>query len=346
MWGKRKTEIEEISNPARVNDRALLDYRGRRYLTRVEDVRNGEVHVGAPMDRGKVIKASADELVMMNVLLDSGLQRYSAKVLRMDLTTIPLVVLGGFRDLGLLQRRRYDRLEERLKVRYRPEPVTKLMEGLWSDAIVLDISAGGLKMSVPVKSDIKVGDKIDVDIQVPGSKIVNASCKVTRVSPPAAGTPDRKCVGLTYLRIGAADRDMIHRYIRKKYVEMEEERRRMSRIRLTENLPIQYTAAQRPLGGYGNGRICEMSIGGLRFTSTDVHGLEIGGTIDVEFPLGDQHRVQSCGEIVHMSALNAQEGDSYLVGIRFSELDGTAANAISSFLGMTGYRQSTLSKSA
>lgn len=311
----------------------------------MEDVYEGQLHIAAPMDRCTVVKAHEGEVVMISILLDAGLQRYSAKVTRMDLTTIPLMVVGSFKDLGLLQRRRHDRLEERLKMRFRPEPVTKLMEGLWSDAIAADISAGGIRMSVSANADLKLGDVIDVEFPVSGVKVIKASCKVTRIPSPGSIMFNRKSFGIQFVRIGTADRDIISRHIRKKYMEAEAERRRMARVMLAEPIPIGY-------GLFGSsdrnrsGRICEMSAGGLRLLSTEASGLRIGDSISLAFDTTEGTTVNADGKIVHLSARSSDENAVQLLGVRYTQLESECKEEILRFLGQAGVCRSTLVKSA
>lgn len=333
FWGRSKAVVAEAPAPGRINDRALLDYEGQRYSTLVEDVANNRVYVAAPFSGDKCVIKDIGAPVVLNIITKNGLHRYSAKVIEVKAESVPLAVLGEFRDMGILQRRQYPRLSETLTVKYRPEMAGKLFAEDWSTSVTIDISAGGLQMKVDPSRIIRVGDILQLEIVIPGiSAPVPASCRVVRFSEPGYGRMGLKRMGVAFTKVAPSNKDCIYRYIRRKQADMDAQRRSSERVRLNHSLEMEFSI-DNDHGEKRRGLVFEMSVSGLRFSVENITGLDTGAVIEMNIKLFEKRTVAAVGEIIHTSASPNGTGKPYIVSVRCKYLDHKDLEAIVAFLG-------------
>lgn len=112
------------------------------------------------------------------------------------------------------EKRRFPRLSVAVDVRWEKLPPKKRW-GLRTDAhMTKNISAGGICLIV--YEDVEVGERLSLDIELPGPKTIHAVGRVVWASPfQVSGEEGRKrCdVGIEFVEIAKEDRQEIQRFI-------------------------------------------------------------------------------------------------------------------------------------
>jgi len=203
-----------------IGDTVRLEIAGRWYTSRVENIRPGEIHAGAPFERGSLILLVPEQKLVLGVYVESGLRRFSAKVKAMMHDRVPIVILSEFADLGMLQRRAYERVPDELPVRLRPE--ARFDVG-WARGITRDIGGGGVHLVADGNAELQVGDFVEIELVLPGEKPISGVARIVRSSPVPGSRKLR--VALQFGLMDPSERSRIINYVRRKMAEFGRRRR-------------------------------------------------------------------------------------------------------------------------
>jgi len=112
------------------------------------------------------------------------------------------------------EKRRLPRLNAAVAVRWE-KAAPKKRWGLRTDPeATKNISAGGI--CLVVHEDVEVGDRLDLDIELPGARVIHAAGRVIWTAPVQEGADkERKGrnVGIEFLEITKEDREEIQRFV-------------------------------------------------------------------------------------------------------------------------------------
>lgn len=218
LWGPKRPDISTI---VRVNDRIRLEVRRNLYMSRVEDVCPQELLAAAPLDHDGIVDVSPGDNVIIDVFLESALQRFGSVVKRKLTDRIPLLGLSEFQDLGITQNRQYVRVDAQLSVRYRTD-ADPLRPSLWQPSMTFDISGGGMQMSRSYKVKLSEGDFVEAEICIPGEKSIFAVARIVRTTVTCDNVPR---VGAEFVEIQPDDRRRIVQFVRQRELAHAEHRK-------------------------------------------------------------------------------------------------------------------------
>ncbi|HOK55221.1 MAG TPA: PilZ domain-containing protein, partial [Armatimonadota bacterium] len=194
IWGRKQVDIFTI---VRVNDRIKLVIENESYMSRVENISEKELIVASPLDRAGVINVRPNTKLMVDVFQQSDLRRYSCTVESNLVDRVPLLVLTGFHDMGMVQNRRYVRVDACLPIRYREDSDSTDAYN-WRNAMSFNISGSGLLISKEYGSNLHQGDFVDLEIKLPEGPPVFAIARVVRETVSYGDLPR---VGLEFEQI-------------------------------------------------------------------------------------------------------------------------------------------------
>ncbi|HOP80450.1 MAG TPA: PilZ domain-containing protein [Armatimonadota bacterium] len=216
IWGRKQVDIFTI---VRVNDRIKLVIENESYMSRVENISEKELIVASPLDRAGVINVRPNTKMMVDVFQQSDLRRYSCTVESNLVDRVPLLVLTGFHDMGMVQNRRYVRVDACLPIRYREDSDSTDAYN-WRNAMSFNISGSGLLISKEYGSNLHQGDFVDLEIKLPEGPPVFALARVVRETVSYGDLPR---VGLEFEQIHPEDRRRIIRFVNKRELALSSE---------------------------------------------------------------------------------------------------------------------------
>lgn len=215
IFREAKAEVADVSSLININDRVQLVIRGVSYLSRVEDIHEGELSIGCPIKKGKVIEIKPGSKVMLNLFLDDGLMQYQAVAVRIEPNRIPLLVVSNLVSKGQVQRRAYVRVQDKLQIRYRIEGTIGNASS-WLSGVTRDISGGGLNIVIDADSGVVVNDSLEIEIQIPNDKVVRAFGNVVRIASVVGKTMG---IGVNYVQIHPVEQRRIVQYVSRRQIE-------------------------------------------------------------------------------------------------------------------------------
>ncbi|SPF40830.1 PilZ domain protein [Candidatus Desulfosporosinus infrequens] len=192
------------------------EYEGR-YKTRIEDVRDGILFLGAPFERGEVISLREGTRIQLTYWDETAAYSFEGKVLRRIATPVPMFVVELPNSVTKVQRRSFVRVPALYPVTF--QSVTK--EGLsdFHKATMLDISGGGMRFYTEEQVESKA--LLYTHITLPNGDLHTPVrvCRVTKVEDSK-----RSIVAVEFHDLQERERDRIilcifeiERAIRKKY---------------------------------------------------------------------------------------------------------------------------------
>lgn len=329
MWWRKKTEARsDIASRLRVNDRIQLEIDGKTYLSRVEDIQGGDLHVAAPAECG-AMKAIRSDIV---VKLSEGMKvrRFSGVIKGARNDRITLLVITDLKCLGTAQRREHVRIPERIPVRFRFDDNRRHVF-CWFEGVTQDISGGGLQVTTDRSGidSILRGDLLDLELYLPDQPLVKATGRVART--PSHDSLFRYTIqfGVQFARISAGDRSRIVRHVLRKQADMLASRRDL--VHCCQPISVQYYCIGEGISaGHRMAHATDMSVSGLKMTlgMTDAVAVGISLLLRIELP-GITIPVQ--GEVLWLE--DGKSGSSGIqAGIRFTDISTKAQLEIDRFL--------------
>jgi c-di-GMP-binding flagellar brake protein YcgR len=223
IWLKVGKEQKSIFDVRKVNDKVKLLYRGHHYSSRVEDSRDGELHVAAAFSKGVPIAMSAGETVSIDVLLDGSVWRYAGVVKSYVDGRVPYVVLSSFKEMGKIQRRQYVRVADRLKVEFRMKSVPG-SDLPWRQAVTANVGVGGVYLVCQGPARVCEGGLLDIALYIPGIDPIFTGGKIIRVVP-ATGAAGGDYLAIEYVELKATDSRTMEKYVQRRQTKLVECRR-------------------------------------------------------------------------------------------------------------------------
>ena len=325
---RRKPEGPSFTG-VRPNDRVQLDVAGRSYLTRVEEVHDRNLHVAAPLDGDWPETASRYERAVLNVFSDLGFRRFATTIAGAAVGRVPLVVLAHAKDLGSLDRRRYDRVAAELTVNYRMN-VEKGDAMPWRSAITSDVSGSGLRLVCDGSASVADDDYVDIQIFLAQTdKPVEAVAQLAWITG-ASKKEKRPSFGAHFVTIHHADRGRIVDYVKGRRALIKSWRRHDGRAHT--DLPVKYRViGGGRIGDWQDATSSDVSASGLRVVQERGIACKPGDRVDVELPLpGDKRPVKAAGKVA-WTAGSQKEGDAS-IGVHFESISEHDRSRVSDYV--------------
>lgn len=212
MWHKRSRATNDIFSQVNVNDRIQVGVCSGWYLSRVEDIKPGELHVACPIYRGSILCIKPDMEVTINIFAGLGLRQFRSKVKGQLNDRVPILILSDFVNMGSVHRRDHVRITDRIQLKCRLEGSS----GAWWPAMTRDISSGGMQIVIDKLSGITSENFVDVELLLPEGGSVRATSRVIRTTPVSNS---QMGVGLQFVQIDTIAHRKIIQYVQKKQTE-------------------------------------------------------------------------------------------------------------------------------
>jgi len=216
-------QILKIAPPQQLT---LKDY-SRVYATRIEDMDEDTITIGAPMEKGYVIPLRKGLKLILGVPKSDALYGFYAEVVERKTGYVPLIVLKKSSLSRRIQRRKYVRISSavssEVKILYLPpaggapkgKPVlpAKITK---SDLKEKNISAGG--MLLVCDKEIPKGTRLKIALNLPDGTL-ETRAEVVRVTKDK----ERKEfeIGTQFLNMEEKEKNRLLKYIYKRQVELK-----------------------------------------------------------------------------------------------------------------------------
>lgn len=202
-----------------VNDAIKLEFRGKHYSSRVEDVTDEYLDIAWPSVYGTSLRLSVDDPVKVISSVRNGMRGFRARVAERREGPPALIRLEVQEDLGVVQRRKYARAADALPVRIWYLS-TKLKHGTGCvETTTRNISGGGLRIAVGWGDRPMIGDELEVELRLPKAGPIRAKASVVWVAtaPEPNGMFD---VAVSFTEIPDKERKLIVRRVFEREAEL------------------------------------------------------------------------------------------------------------------------------
>lgn len=218
-----KLAVEEViaitlDNVFKVNRRLeiMLDqHPNEQFNSRIEDTSPQNLTIAMPIRKGYPIHLDRGARFYGKVFADGSVYHFQSSLLDKRIYPLPIWIVSLPSDIKKLQQRAFVRVEAMVPVSIQiltnvNEPSTLI------NAITKDISGGGLR--VVSKKPLKLGNRVQMHIELPESGTIETSAEVVRVDKP---DEDRSLywIGLRYLGLSEGLRSKIIKFVFKKQLE-------------------------------------------------------------------------------------------------------------------------------
>jgi len=183
------------------------EYEGK-YRTRIEDVGERVISIGAPFERGEVVPLREGTKVKITFWDEVSAYSFVAKIMQRIAVPIHMFVLELPDSIAKVQRRSFVRVPVLFQIMFQ----TVTMEGL-SDSnkgTMLDLSGGGMRFMT--EEQVENRSLLYAQIALPNGDL-QIPVRVCRVEKVEDSKPQRYCVSVEFNEILERDRDRIIRFV-------------------------------------------------------------------------------------------------------------------------------------
>jgi len=170
------------------------------YRCSIQGITENSVSINVPVNNGELLILNGGEVLDVQYCSETGnYYEFELEVIgRNNDDNIPMYNSSLPRNLRRIQRRDYVRVEVLRNIKYRRKE-----EESWREAIMLDISGGGMRIKVPIELDI--GDRLITKFESSG-KLFEIEVEIKRNEKVNAG---EYIYGLEFIDINEKRRDNI-----------------------------------------------------------------------------------------------------------------------------------------
>lgn len=191
----------------------------------IESIINDEIIIALPLSNSAPLHAKAGDILTVRLPADAHCHEFATIVKGLKIDNVPLYVLSYPSQIKRIQLRQHVRLDVLLDVQYclLPKPDENQQH---IKATTLNISAGGMKISIPEK--LPEGSIIVVrfDLTVKGASYKFAlESRIVRVQPVDHKKTEIYHVGLQFINATNFQKDLIYQFIFGKMAELRREGR-------------------------------------------------------------------------------------------------------------------------
>ncbi len=212
----KSTASLDLGSYFRVNDLVRLEYGGRYFPVRVEDLRGQSIWVSWPSLNGVAILPREGETLTVTSSQKTGLTGFRGKLKARHNGPPATLELAAEENLGSVQRRDFVRIPDALTVWYRIADPPLRRSAQVIQTISKNISGGGMLLSVKGDHPLK-GDVLELQIKLPVG-IVQAKGLVVR-SDPSRGT-DLWDIGIRFTQINDKDQRTVVQHVFNRQTEL------------------------------------------------------------------------------------------------------------------------------
>lgn len=204
-------EINDLS----VNQNVELEvkkgpYRGN-YKTKIADIKEEKIDVLTPYKDGSLVPLRRGLEIIVFFAGESAAYKFSEEIIDRAQEPVPTITVRkpDKDDIVKIQRRQHFRLEVRKKVLYRQvDEHWETEEENFRETHSMDISAGGVKMLIPLDSDLQEGDLLEIKLDIEAIEDVPIISEVVNYYR-MPDLPDKKALGIKFLDINRRTRDAL-----------------------------------------------------------------------------------------------------------------------------------------
>lgn len=184
----------------KLNEIIVVKYDDVIYRCSIQGITENSVSINVPVNNGELLMLNGGEVLDVQYCSETGnYYEFELEVIgRNNDDNIPMYNLSLPRNLRRIQRRDYVRVEVLRNIKYR-----RKKEESWREAIMLDISGGGMRIKVPIELDI--GDRLITKFESSG-KLFEIEVEIKRNEKVNAG---EYIYGLEFIDINEKRRDNI-----------------------------------------------------------------------------------------------------------------------------------------
>lgn len=185
------------------------------YTTKVEDLTDTMVTIGAPLKGGEVVPISVGTTVDCQFPRDDAFYVFQAEVIQRRFQPLPLLVLRRPDSVQRFQRRQMFRLPAVLPVQY-------AVAGAAQKGSTVDISGGGFCLSAP--QPLEVGTELEAQLSFPDGYVLKAKGRVVKATQVDGERGEKRYLhGIEFLGLPGSLQERIVAFI---FAEQRERRRR------------------------------------------------------------------------------------------------------------------------
>lgn len=191
----------------------------------IESIVNDEIIIALPLSHSAPLHAKAGDILTVRLPADAHCHEFTTRVKGLKIDNVPLYVLSYPSEIKRIQLRQHVRLDVLLDVQYcmlpRPDEKQRYIK-----ATTLNISAGGMKISVPEKLPEDGIIVVRFDLTVKGTAHNFAlESRIVRVQPIEDKKNKMYHVGLQFANTTNFQKDLIYQFIFGKMAELRREGR-------------------------------------------------------------------------------------------------------------------------
>jgi c-di-GMP-binding flagellar brake protein YcgR len=181
LFAKSKSaEVVDFAAHFAVNDPVRLEIRGRLYTSRVEDLLEDSLWIGAPLAGVRMVEGDTFKLVSS---VRAGMQGYRVRVAESTEGPPTLLRVVPFQSLGKSQLRDYARVPDMLHLKFRVLDA-RAKRGMKSvEATTRNISGGGLLVLVAREDRPLTGEEIEIELSLSSFESVRCRGIAIRIDP-------------------------------------------------------------------------------------------------------------------------------------------------------------------
>jgi c-di-GMP-binding flagellar brake protein YcgR len=154
----------------KINMKLELFIDERYYNCNIQDITEEYIATNIPISSGQYLPLSRGTTVEVIYYEEENIYKFKASVIGRKFENIPILLLSKPREIEKIQRRKYVRIPLISNIKYKNlknEPRTnpsKIEDSEYEDALVVDLSGGGMK--IKVKEQIRLDDFLLVSLTI------------------------------------------------------------------------------------------------------------------------------------------------------------------------------------
>lgn len=224
--------MQTLKEKLKVNQRIQLnitegEYKGNYYSKVADEVDDGIVVVGAPVEKSSLVPVALGERINMLFWDSTAQYAFEARVIDRRMGSMPTITIEKCSEIQRMQRRSYFRVQARISVVFSikgdgagragesedgdEEAVPRRYEGT-----TLNISGGGILLSAD--TELNAGDVLELELCLSEQEHVIATGRIERVE--YLSTRKIYHAGIVFVMIYENDRDKIIAFVFKKEIEL------------------------------------------------------------------------------------------------------------------------------
>ncbi|MDA8233825.1 MAG: PilZ domain-containing protein [Clostridia bacterium] len=190
------------------------------YRSRVENITNSCIVLGAPMEGGRPVPMPPGTKIRVNYYDDNATYTFDSSVIERNMGTLLQISIDRPTSIKRTQRRNFVRINTKLPVSYNIINDEMSEAAIFQQGITLDISGGGIRFQTSVF--LPEGTVVELKVDIQGHGQISALGKVIRTI--SSGEKEKKSylIGVQFMIIEEKDRDKIIRHIFDKQRELRQ----------------------------------------------------------------------------------------------------------------------------